>query len=427
MDPLSWILFFILIAASAFFSGSEIALITLSKHTVQSLVREKRWWAQSLEIIKGNPDALLITILIGNNLVNVGASALATVTTLTLAKSLHLPDEYGILISTWVVTLILLLFWEITPKTICNRYAIPVSLAVAPVVRFIIFILRPASYLLWLLVASMTKLFGVKDMVRKISYEEVEAFIDMSHEEGEVEADERRQIKNLLSLSETSAETAMTPRVFMEFVSKDMTVTEVCEFFINSSHSRMPVCGLSTDDVDYVITLREAFKLKQEWFALSRLENLPLEKIMKVPLTQSLDSVFEQFQRSRRHIALVLDEHGGTAGVITMEDVIEEVFGDIKDEKDKEVVYIKRTSEWLDVAGVVLIDDILEEFELTFDTGWIPEEYEGESVGYVLLAEKEDFPIVGETKVFEHEGNELILKVEAIDEKTITRVSCRIR
>jgi CBS domain containing-hemolysin-like protein len=110
----------------------------------------------------------------------------------------------------------------------------------------------------------MTKLFGVKDMVRKISYEEVEAFIDMSHEEGEVEADERRQIKNLLSLSETSAETAMTPRVFMEFVSKDMTVTEVCEFFINSSHSRMPVCGLSTDDVDYVITLREAFKLKQE-------------------------------------------------------------------------------------------------------------------------------------------------------------------
>lgn len=185
----------------------------------------------------------------------------------------------------------------------------------------------------------------MKDIVRKISYEEVEAFIDMSHEEGEMEADERRQIKNLLSLSETSAETAMTPRVFMEFVSRDMSVSEVCEFFINSSHSRMPVCGVSTDDVDHVITLREAFKLKQEGFSSSLIGNLPLEKIMKVPLTQSLDSIFEQFQRSRRHIALVLDEHGGTAGVITMEDVIEEVFGDIKDEKDKEVVYIRKTQE----------------------------------------------------------------------------------
>lgn len=133
--------------------------MTISKHTVQSLVREKRFGAKSLEIIKNNSDVLLITILIGNNLVNVGASALATVTTLSLAKSLQLPDEYGLLISTGVVTLILLLLGEITPKTICNRYSIGVSLAVAPLFRIIIFILRPASFTLGIIVSGMTKLF----------------------------------------------------------------------------------------------------------------------------------------------------------------------------------------------------------------------------------------------------------------------------
>lgn len=134
----------------------------------------------------------------------------------------------------------------------------------------------------------------------------------------------------------------MTPRVNVEFISLQDTVDEVCEFLMESSHSRVPVCGETTDDVDYVITFREAFKLQKEGHGKAKLKSLALEKIMKVPLTQPLDDLFEKFQKSRRHIALVLDEHGGTAGVVTMEDVLEEVFGDIKDEKDKEEIYMRR-------------------------------------------------------------------------------------
>ena len=205
---------------------------------------------------------------------------------------------------------------------------------------------------------------------KKISGEELDAFIDMSHEGGAVEADERRQIKNLLTLPDTTAESVMTPRVHVEFVDLDMTVDQACEILMNSSHSRIPICGDSTDDIDYVITFREAFKLQREKHGHAHLRDLNLEKIIKVPLTQPLDGLFEKFQKSRRHIALVVDEHGGTAGVVTMEDVLEEVFGDIKDEKDKEEIYLKRNKNGtIEAVGTVLMDDIIEEYDIS------PEEY----------------------------------------------------
>lgn len=146
-----------------------------------------------------------------------------------------------------------------------------------------------------------------------VSEEELDAFIDMSHAGGAVEEDEKRQIKNLLGLSDMTADSVMTPRVNVEFLSLDMSVDEVCDFMMESSHSRLPVCGDTTDDVEFVMTFREAFQLQRSGHGDAHLSSLDLEKIMKVSLAQSLDDLFEKFQKSRRHIALVLDEHGGTA------------------------------------------------------------------------------------------------------------------
>jgi CBS domain containing-hemolysin-like protein len=249
----------------------------------------------------------------------------------------------------------------------------------------------------------------------------------MSHTEGEVEADERRQIKNLLSLSDTSAESVMTPRVNVEFASLDMTIDETCEFFMNSSHSRLPICGQTTDDVDFFITFRDAYRFKNEGHGSTQLSSLRLDKIMKVPLTQSLDDLFEKFQKSRKHIALVLDEHGGTSGVVTMEDVLEEVFGDIKDEKDQEAVYIQRKNEHtIDVVGSVLIDDILEEFNMEAESLGIPSEYIGEPVSYVILSEEEEFPTVGSEVVFSGANGRLTLNVTHLDGTVIEKISCRL-
>jgi putative hemolysin len=222
-----------------------------------------------------------------------------------------------------------------------------------------------------------------------------------------------------------TAESVMTPRVNVEFLSRDMMVDEACDFFMQASHSRIPVYGENNDDVEFVLTFRETFKLQREGHGKAKLSSLDLEKIMRVPVTQSLDDLFEKFQKSRRHIALVVDEHGGTAGVITMEDVLEEVFGDIKDEKDREEIYMKKKRDGsIEAIGTVLIDDILEEWNVHAEDINLPEEYQGEPLSYIVLAEKAEFPDVGTVITF---GKELqvTLEVAGLEDGRIEKILCK--
>jgi len=223
-----------------------------------------------------------------------------------------------------------------------------------------------------------------------------------------------------------TAESVMTPRVNVEFLSLDMTVDQACEFLMKASHSRIPIYGESTDDIDYVLTFREAFKLQRDGHGPARLGALDLEKIMKIPLTQPLDDLFEKFQKSRRHIALVLDEHGWTAGVVTMEDVLEEVFGDIKDEKDKEEIYMrKKSATKIEAIGTVLIDDILEEWNLNAQDIDLPPQYDGESLSYIFLAETEEFPSVGtEIVLGSDRWTQILLRILDVDETVIQKIEC---
>ena len=213
-----------------------------------------------------------------------------------------------------------------------------------------------------------------------------------------MESHEHKKIKNILDLSETEASSVMTPRVSVDFVSHEMTVGELCTFFLSSSHSRIPVYAETPDDIDFVVSLREAFIWKEEELSEKKLRELDLEKIIKVPATQPIDRVFTIFQKSHKHIALVIDEHGGVDGIITLEDIIEEVFGDIKDEKDQEEEYIRKTSNGaIIVQGSVLVEDILEEYGLNNTCINISEEYIGETVSYLILSLLERFPKNGES------------------------------
>ena len=238
-----------------------------------------------------------------------------------------------------------------------------------------------------------------------------------------MESHEHKKIKNILDLSETEASSVMTPRVSVDFVSEDMTVLELCTFFLNSSHSRIPVYAETPDDVDYVVTFRDAFIWKKEGLADKKLKELDLEKIIKVPSTQPIDRILTIFQKSHKHIALVLDEHGGVDGVITLEDIIEEVFGDIKDEKDREEEYIRKTSNGaIIVQGSVLVEDVLEEYKLTSASINISEEYIGETIGYLILSLLERFPRNGESITLTGQKNSLILTVEDIEDGKIESV-----
>lgn len=397
-------------------------------HRLEAYLRQKRFGAKTLSKLKKKNERLLITNLIGTLFV--------TSAPIIIAEKYITPEVIEIFWTSPESTtffvyasafMVVLLFGEIASKIIWIRFADTVALVAAPVYQVLIWLLLPITLLVEIFIKIMWWITGGKidfQWHHVVSEEELNAFIDLSHEWGAVEYAEKRQIKNLLSLPDTDAESVMTPRVNVEFLSLDMTVDEACEFLIQSSHSRLPIYGDTTDDVDYTITFREAFQYQREWLGKSLLGSLDLEKIMKVPVTQPLDDLFEKFQKSHRHIALVVDEHGGTAGVVTMEDVLEEIFGDIKDEKDVEEIYIKRKSNSrIEAVGTALIDDILEEFDLKPEDIELPEEYSGEPLSYIIIAEEEEFPTVGTEVVF-WEGIKLHLKVLTLDDTVIEKVEC---
>ncbi len=386
-------------------------------------------WAKSLAYLRKKWEALLVTNLIGTTLTTVGASSVAALLALSLSDlTIYSHDSVLIVVPT-ITTLMILFIGEIVPKIIGITIPERIALFVAPIYRSIFILFRPISWLVEMIMVWFSRISGknLEIHTKEVSEEELDAFIDMSHAGGAVEEDEKRQIKNLLGLSDMTADAVMTPRVHVEFLSLDMTVDQVCDYMMDSSHSRLPVCGDTTDDVDSVMTFREAFHLQREWHGTARLSSLDLEKIMKVSLTQALDELFEKFQRSRRHIALVLDEYGGTAWVVTMEDVLEEVFGDIKDEKDREEIYMKKQKDGaIEAIGSVLIDDILEEYNLDPELIGLPEEYMNETLSYVLMAEEEWFPQVGDIVSF-GDATRLILQVLSVDDNVIERVECRCK
>jgi putative hemolysin len=422
-------MFIVFVFALAFFAGTEIPLMSVGGHKLEGFIRQKRWWARTLAKLKKKNERLLITNLIATLFVTSAPMIIAEryITPEMVHIFTELPESTISLVVYIISFMIVLLFGEITSKILGVRFNDRIALAAAPIYQLIVWLLLPLTWIVEQFVKVLSWVTGGKLEMHgtKVSEEELDAFIDMSHAGGAVEEDEKRQIKNLLNLSDMTANSVMTPRVNVEFLSLDMTIDEVCDFLMQSSHSRLPVCGDTTDDVEYVMTFREAFHLQREGHGDAHLSSLDLEKIMKVSLTQALDDLFEKFQKSRRHIALVLDEHGGTAGVVTMEDVLEEVFGDIKDEKDREEIYMRKWKNGsIEAIGSVLIDDILEEFNLTPESIDIPEEYMSETLSYVLMAEEEGFPQVGNIISF---GSTLsiTIKVLEVNDNVIERVECK--
>ena len=405
--------------------------MSLSWHKLQTYIRQKAFWAKTLEKLKKKNERLLVTNLIGTLLVTSGPTLIAEkYITPEVIRVFGLNDHLATTIVYICAFLIILLFGEIASKIIWVRFSDAIALRAAPIYQILVWIFLPVTLLVEIFMKSFGWMLGWKIDFHgklKVTEEELGAFIDMSLEGWAVEADERRQIKNLLALSDIDAESVMTPRVNVEFLDLDMTIDEACEFLMSSSHSRLPVCGENSDDVENVITFREAFKLAREWHGKSLLSTLDLEKIMKVPVTQPLDDLFEKFQKSHRHIAVVLDEHGGTAGVVTMEDILEEVFGDIKDEKDKEEIYIKkRANGKIEAVGNMLIDDILEEYNITAEDANVASHYLGEPLSYIIMAEQEEFPMVGTEVVFAGAEIKLVLRVMEVDDTVIEKVECEL-
>jgi putative hemolysin len=430
MDPSQYVLFIILFILSGFFSGTEIALMSLPSHKVESLLKQKLFWAKALFHIKSNTDKLLITILVGNNLVNVYTAALATQLSISFANSSGIEESLAIGMATWLITFLILVFWEIVPKSFATKNAESISLKVALVYKVLMLVLTPIIFLLEILI----KVFTGKNVATKVTDEEIESFIDLWKDSGALEEDEHEMLKNTLEFWDTLIEEIMIPRVKVDALSDETTVEESLEYYLAHTHSRIPVFKRQIDNIVWILTIRDILRERRAGHNDKKLKELHFKKFLKVPINQPIDTLLENFKSSRQHIAIVMDEYGWVAGITTIEDVVEEVFWEIHDETDFETDEIMENEDnSFTINSSILLNDIVDEFELEMSDLWMDEkEFWSETVSYMITHKLERFPKQDEEisfPIFDDEGKKtkekLCFKILEIDESKIGKIEVK--
>jgi len=398
----------ILLFLSAFFSASETALMSLSKIRIRHMVDEKVKGASLVGKLIENPGKLLSAILIGNNVVNIGASALAT------SLAIIYFGEKGVGISTVIMTILVLIFGEITPKSIATRNSEKVSLKVAKPIYFITLILNPISMIFTYLTNFVIRLFGGKVDMNKpfITEEELRTIVDVSHEEGVLEVEEKQMIYNVFEFGDSQIKEVMVPRTDMIAVDVESTYEEIISVFREEQFSRVPVYKDSIDNIIGVLHVKSLF------FYNSNNEKFDINKFMIKPYFtyeyKATTELFEEMRKNRVAMSVVLDEYGGTAGIVTMEDLVEEIVGEIEDEYDdynhNEIEVIKEDEYIVDgSAKIDLVNEMI---------GTSIESEDFDSIGGFVIGEIGGFPEKGEVV----ECGDIKFVIEDIDKNRIKKL-----
>ena len=330
-SPLLIGLLVILVCGSAFFSASETALMSISKIRLRNMVEENVKNADLILKLLENPDRLLSSILVGNNLVNNGASAL---TTALAIQMFHGNSGNGAGIATIIITVIILIFGEITPKTIAAQKAEKVALVVVRVIAVCVLVFKPVVVVLNVITGTLVRLLGCVpgEKAPLITQAELKTIVNVSHEEGVLESDERTMINNVFDFGDSKAKDVMTPRTDMLAVSNEVTYEEFSELIRQEGFSRMPVYGEDLDDIIGILYVKDVFFAEPEDFSAEKYMREPYFTFESKPVAELL----AEMKKNRLAVAVVLDEYGGTSGLVTMEDILEEIVGEIEDEYDNE-------------------------------------------------------------------------------------------
>jgi len=426
MDPLSVLGFLILFLLSGFFSGSEIAFMSLPSHTIQSFIKQWRKWARLLKYLKDNQQKLLITILVWNNLVNTMAAALATKISIDIANASWREQSIAIGIATAIITLLVLIFGEIFPKTLATRYADRLALGTSGLYIVLMKVLFPIVVSIdWM----MSRMQSKKPHGHSITDEEIEAFIDQGQKAGLFEKWEYEKLKNMLDFYEVTVQEVMTPRVYIDAFPANITVKDAISRAMKFSHSRIPIYQDTIDNIQWMVTIRDLLRAKHKGYDNKIIEDLQLIQPLKIPLTKPIHSLLELFRKSRQHIAIVMDEYGGVAGIVSLEDIVEEVFGDIQDEIDNEKIAIVKDGNCRRVQGYVMLTDIFKFLHIEYKDIWLEEaEFDGETIGYFMTSYLERLPSQWEQFVLEISDHDqemvwsLLFEVIAIENNAISEV-----
>jgi len=413
----TWIvaaLLIICVGLSAFFSGSEIALSSIDKLTLKRLIKQDKKRGRRIEYLLMHPSRWLITILIGNNLVNVAAASLATLMVMGIVQG---APGRAVAIVTGMMTFILLVFGEITPKRYCQQHAQIIALKIAGPILVLWRVFSPLVGGLNLLTQGILKVAQNKEGKRSwlITEREIHALIDIGQEEGALEEREEKLVHGALEFDETQAREIMVPRTKMVCVEEKAKILALIDLIKKGGYSRIPVYEGKIDNIVGIAYAKDILSL------IPRVnESLRVKQIMRpalfVPYTTRLSEIFRKMQRERTHLVIIVDEYGGVAGMLTIEDLVEEIVGEIQDEydleKDKKIKILKDGSAL--VEGDTDIDDINEELDTEF-----PEKTVAfESIGGFIVNKLGRIPQNGETIEFAN----LRLSVVEADERRIKKI-----
>ena len=405
-----WLLLilFVLVVLSAFFSATETAITAVNRHKLRTLSDNGNKKAALLLSMLEDQDDYLSTILIGNNVVNLTASAIATVI------ATHVGGSFSVGIATGILTLVVLIFGEICPKTTATIRAEKIALRFCGILKFLHTILTPIRVVIQLMARGMLFLFRVdpEDKPDALTEDELRTIVQVSHEEGVIESEEKEMINNVFDLGESMAKDVMIPRVDVIFADIDMTYSDLIALFAEERFTRIPIYEESADTVVGILNMKDLL-LYHEGTPFS------IRDYMREPFfTHEFKKTSELFVEMRQNtapMAIVLDEYGVTSGVITIEDILEEIVGEIRDEYDEaELLDIQKVSdnEYI-VVGSQSLNDINDELDTDFEN----EEYD--SIGGYMISLLDHFPEQGE-EATDEEGNRLI--AEEVDGNHIEKV-----
>lgn len=323
---LKLVFLFLLILASGIFSSTETAFTSLSVVHLQELETKKGKRGKLVKKLASRPDILLTTILIGNNLVNIGASALATQLTIQFFGN----QAVGIM--TGILTFVILIFAEVTPKRIAIVYNDFISLHAARFILFLSWVLRPFVWLIGLISNSITRLLRAENRVR-LTLQGILHMVNLGEHLGIVERYETKMVRSVFRINDISVQAVMTHRTEVFSLEMNQKIQDVIEKIIEAGFSRIPVYDTEPEMVTGIVLVRDIMKQLAHGKQASQLKEIMIKPIM-VPQTKIVNEMFSQFSREKLNMGVVLDEYGGLAGIVTVEDIIEEIFGDIYDEHE---------------------------------------------------------------------------------------------
>lgn len=398
------VLMFIFVVFSAYFSATETAFTSLNRVTVKTLAADGSKKAERVLRLYENYDKLLTTILVGNNIVNIGLSSIATLFFIE-----NVSRNFGATISTIVITVIVLIFGEITPKSIAKENAESFALSVSASISFFMIIFTPLNFFFSLFKKLGSKLFKSKGLISPTE-NEILTLVDEAESQGEFGSEESELIRSAIEFNDVEAEDIFTPRVDVVAVEYGAGNSEIAKIFSKYGFSRLPVYKESIDNIIGTINEKDFYKKVYN-------RSTPLDEIISepffIPASMKISDLLKELQRRQRHLAIITDEYGGTKGIVTMEDILEELVGEIWDEHDKVIKEITEVGEnKYSVICSMDFEEFCEYFNIEIET-------EMNSVGGFVMEQLGKVPQVGDKFKFEA----LEVEVTETDEKRASLIT----